>query len=72
MTYNTIAIHDGVTGFDGLNVFQGTALVAKQVCIHGGWSLALTHSTLPNDTDRPVADTFVQQKALNHAHLRPL
>jgi len=60
VTYNTIAIHDGVTGFDGLNAFQGTALVAKQVCIHGGWSHALTHSTHPNDMDGSVADTFMQ------------
>lgn len=59
--YNYIALHDGVMNFDGLKVYKGSTLVAKQACTNGGWSPALdpTSSILPNDMDGDIADTYL-------------
>lgn len=59
--YNYIALHDGAMNFDGLKVYKGSTLVAKQACTNGGWSPALdpTNSVLPNDMDGDIADTYL-------------
>ncbi|ASG84182.1 hypothetical protein KG918_003455 [Salmonella enterica] len=60
--YNYVALHDGLTPFDGLSIYKGTQLIAKQPCTGDGWSPALDPSStaLPNDDDGQFADTFMQ------------
>lgn len=60
--YSYVALHDGLLSFDGLTVYKGTQLIAKQPCTDDGWSPALdpSSSALPNDSDGQLADTFMQ------------